>query len=255
MAKPNGAVLWRGPSQIDGKPVLLIVTGLNKSSRNGKTGELLQTWIIREDIDPITAANNGEDKSICGSCIHRGKVIDGKNVGRTCYVTLFQAPLNIYKSYHRGIYGRDLSTVQGMHLLRGRKVRMGAYGDPAAIPIHVWEHVLSLTLAVTGYSHQWRTASPRFALYVMASCDTVQDTIDAQALGYRTFRVTALDAKSDKQAREVICPASKEMGVKTSCAACLACGGKGAKARANIVIQVHGMASKINAYRSNQLTA
>ena len=254
MKKPNGVVLWQGPSMIDGKPIMLIATGLNKSSRNGKTGNLIQTWILRSDIDPISAANQGDDASICGSCIHRGKVINGKNVGRTCYVTLFQAPLNIYKSFHRGIYSA-VTLNEGQKLLAGRMVRAGAYGDPAAIPIDVWTALLALVTALTGYSHQWRTASPSFARYVMASCDTVQDAIDAQALGYRTFRVTALDSRQDKQAREVICPASKEAGHKTSCASCLACGGKSAKARANIVIQVHGMASKINAYKSNQLAA
>lgn len=239
---------------IDGKPIMLIATGLNKSSRNGKTGNLIQTWILRSDIDPISAANQGEDSSICGSCIHRGKVINGKNVGRTCYVTLFQAPLNIYKSFHRGIYSA-VTLSEGQKLLAGRMVRAGAYGDPAAIPIAVWQALLALVTALTGYSHQWRTASPQFANYLMASCDTVQDSIDAQALGYRTFRVTALDSRQDKQAREVICPASKEAGHKTSCAACLACGGLRAKAKANIVIQVHGMASKINTYKSNQLAA
>jgi hypothetical protein len=49
-------------------------------------------------------------------------------------------------------------------------------------------------------------------------------------------------------AREIVCPASKEAGAKTTCAACVACGGQSAKARVDVAIIVHGAASKVNAF-------
>src|ERR1700722_3564283 len=104
MSKPNGVCFYRGPSMIDGKPIVAIMTGLAKGSKNGKTGALIQTWILREDLNPLVAINTGDDYSICGDCKHRGHIIDGKIKERTCYVRLDTAPNNIHKSFHRGIY-------------------------------------------------------------------------------------------------------------------------------------------------------
>jgi hypothetical protein len=58
------------------------------------------------------------------------------------------------------------------------------------------------------------------------------------ARGWRYFRVSA-KGDAAKLEREVSCPASKEMGAKTTCSACRACGGLMARAKASIVIQAH----------------
>ena len=72
MSKPNGAILYEGPSALDGAPIVVIVTGLARKSTNAKTGALLQTWILRSDMHPIDAVRSGADSSICGDCRHRG---------------------------------------------------------------------------------------------------------------------------------------------------------------------------------------
>jgi hypothetical protein len=248
-ATPNGLVIYRGPSMLDGAPIVVIATGLGKASTNGKTGDLVQTWILREDISPAEAVNTGADSSICGTCPHRGTIEDGKNVGRSCYVTIFQAPRNVWETYHKGRYpdaSGDMMAVR--KAFAGKRIRLGAYGDPAAVPLNVWERALWDAAAFTGYTHQWRDCSLGFARLVMASCDNAQDYLDAKAKGYRTFRVRA--AGEALNAREVICPASKEAGVKTNCAACVACGGHGAKAKVDIAIIAHGAASKVNAFNA-----
>ena len=91
----NGLVIYRGPSILDGSPIVVIATGLGSGSSNRKTGALVQTWILREDVSPIKAIQNGSDVSICGACPHRGRIEDGRNVGRSCYVNVGQAPLNV----------------------------------------------------------------------------------------------------------------------------------------------------------------
>lgn len=234
----NGFILWRGPSLIDGAPIVAIATGLDGKSTNAKTGALAQTWIMREDIPPTDAANNGADASVCGDCVHRGKIVDGKNVGRSCYVTLFQAPLWVWKCYRRGLYQEG----DARALLAGKRVRLGAYGNPSAIPFAVWENALADAEAHTGYVHNWRDCDPRFARYVMASCDSEQERIEAKARGYRTFRVRA--ATEALGAREIVCPASHEAGQKTTCAQCVACGGHEAKAKVDVAIIVHGARAK-----------
>jgi len=247
--RPNGIVIYRGPSQLDGAPIVAIATGLATGSSNAKTGALVQTWILREDVSPTEAVNSGSDASICGDCPHRGTVVDGKNVGRSCYVTIFQAPLNVWKSYHRGIYanGADLTET-----FKGRAVRVGSYGDPAAVPMAVWDAVLGEADYWTGYTHAWRQF-PELSAYCMASADTAEDRWTAQALGFRTFRVRA--ASEPLLNREVVCPASEEAGRKTNCAACRACGGTSAKAKADIAIVAHGAASKVNAFNRERAAA
>ena len=241
MTNPNGVILYRGPSMLDGAPIVVIATGIAKGSRNGKTGDIVQTWILREDINPMDAVQSGADASICGACPHRGQIVEGRNVNRSCYVTIFQAPRNVWSSYHRGIY-RDYQDGD----LVGRKVRLGAYGDPAAVPVSVWESVLATASGWTGYTHQWRDHDGLKA-YVMASCDTLVDYVDAKAAGWRTFRVRA--ATDPMATLEIKCPASAEAGKRTSCASCLLCGGTSKLAK-DIAIIAHGAASKVNAYAS-----
>ena len=67
-ASVQGLELWRGPSRFDGSPVGVVVTGLREPSGNGKTGPLLQAWILAENEAPHDAQRSGHDASVCGSC-------------------------------------------------------------------------------------------------------------------------------------------------------------------------------------------
>lgn len=251
-AKPtskNGVVLYRGPSEIDGAPIVMIATGLQSNSRNAKTGNIVQTWIMCDDVAPMVAVNTGDDASICGACPHRGKIVDGKNVGRSCYVTLFQAPRNIWQTYKDGKY--PVAKYRTMpDILAGRRVRLGAYGDPAAVPVAVWDHLLQHVDGVTGYTHQWRTCDVAISKWCMASADTVADLEYARNIGYRVFRVRG--ATDPLQANEIVCPASNEYEAtgktKTNCAACMLCGGNSKRAGKDVAIIAHGAASKVNAF-------
>lgn len=229
----NGAIIYRGPSMLDGSPIVAIATGLAKGSTNGKTGAMVQTWILHEDVSPVDAINSGADASVCGTCPHRGTTDGAKVKGRSCYVLVFQAPQNVWRSYHRGIY-RDASPED---VGAGRVVRIGSYGDPAAVPLHVWESLTRRSIAHSGYTHQWR-AFPELAPYCMASADTSADRAAAKLLGFRTFRVRG--STDPLESYEIACPASAEAGHKTTCAECRACGGTSAKARVDVSIIVHG---------------
>ena len=230
----NGYVIYRGPSMLDGAPILVVATGFETASRNPKTGDMIQTWIIREDIAPTLAAKNGADASICGDCALRFNPETGK---RPCYVLVHYAPLNVFNSYHRGIYP-DITLADLAHKCAGRMVRFGAYGDPAAAPHYIWEAMAQSAKGWTGYSHQWRKLDPAWQRLVMASADSLADMEAAHASGWRTFRVTAKPFEHIK-GREVTCPASKEKGASTDCATCRACMGTASKARVSITIAKH----------------
>ena len=148
--KQSGWVLYDGPSELDGSRIVVVLT---TSSDNRKTGNMAQTWILRADRDPVSAIQTGADVSICGQCPHRG--LNG--AVRTCYVNVGQAPLAVYRAWQHGSYS-GFAPLPHLH-----GVRLGSYGDPAAVPVSVWQQLLKATqpLKKTGYTHQWHR--PEFA--------------------------------------------------------------------------------------------
>jgi len=227
----SSGIIYRGPSLIDGAPIVAIAT---YSARNRKTGTMLQTYIIREDIDPRDASKTGADISICGTCPHRGTATADPAAkqakGRTCYVLLGQGPLTVFRSYHRGVY----APINPAAIGRGRMVRLGTYGDPAAVPGEVWDALLSEAAGWTGYSHQ----SGFRPDMVMQSADTYAQALAFWEAGARTFRVITELAELDP-AREVLCPASKEAGRRTTCEACKLCAGLATRSPKSVAIVQH----------------
>jgi hypothetical protein len=243
-SESNGRIIYEGASLLDGAPIVVIAIGLGSGSSNRKTGDMIQTYIIRQDMSPIRAVHKGKDFSICGDCIHRGIVVtnsDGetKNVNRTCYVNLGQGVTSVYNTYLRNGYPYWDDT-EDPTPAEGRMVRLGTYGDPAAVPVAVWRAFLMGALGHTGYTHQWR--DPRMAQlrgYCMASVDTPQEAAIAQSKGWRTFRV-GLPSHPARMDNESLCPASAEAGRKLTCIQCRACDGIASSRRGSIYIPAHG---------------
>ena len=211
MKQANGAIIYKGPSQIDGKNIVVIVTGLNSKTANAKTGDMLQTWILLDNVSPMEAVKTGQDESICGGCKHRGRLelIAGKWIW-------------IKKSTY----------------FVGRKVRLGAYGDPAAVPVSIWQDLTMFADTTTGYTHQWQDKANAALKYLtMASADSITEYKQAIKAGWRTFRVKKPSDHAMKG--ETVCPNTT---VGLNCADCGACKGlKGSSPlKGNIVIDVHG---------------
>ena len=234
----RGFIFYHGRSPIDASPIVGIAV---LKSKNVKTGDMVQTYILRSDMHPLDAIKSADDVSICGACVHRGD--DQRK--RTCYVDVGKSVSAIYKAFKRGSYpdmSRDLghASVQ----LKGRKVRLGAYGDPAMIPHDIWLALLSEASDWTGYSHQWQQAfAQAHRELCMASADSVKDRDLARAMGWRTFRVIAINA-THKLEREIYCPASSEGGNRRQCVTCTACDGALKPSAASIAIVAHGKAAR-----------
>jgi hypothetical protein len=136
-------------------------------------------------------------------------------------------------------------------VLRGRKLRLGTYGDPAAAPVELWALLVSLSAGHVGYTHQWQAHGFDHAAWsplVMASADTADEAAQATAMGMRYFRVSI---GVDKAPLEVTCPASAEGGRKAQCSDCMLCAGT-SKAARSIVIADHaaGHAKRVISIRS-----
>jgi len=233
----NGFVLYKGPSVLNGAPIVCIATGLQAARRharrgvNTKTGAMVQVYILAGGSDPRKAHRSGRDAAICGDCIHRQG---------SCYVRLDQGPLQVWRAYQRGRY-RQVSAQVARAALAGLPVRLGAYGDPAAVPTAVWETALGQAAMHTGYTHQWATCDQTLARWCMASCDTAAET--ARAAGWRTFTVVAAGAQTGPD-KAMLCPASDQAGKLLHCAECKACDGTASGRTAHVWIPVHGVRHK-----------
>ena len=233
-----GFILYEGPSLYDGKPIVVIAT---MDSKNAKTGSMIQSWVMLQDLNPIEASRTGKDSSICGNCPHMGKPSDretGWAKERSCYVNLLHGPLGIWKAYKKGRYPKA-TPYQLMNLARDRTVRVGSYGDPSAAPLDVWLDLVRHAKGWTAYTHASQNPMPDL---LMTSADSLGQAQSAWAKGERTFRVVS--AVSDVvKGNEVLCPASKEAGQRATCETCRLCNGAASKAK-SIAIVAHGNGKK-----------
>ena len=232
-SSPKGFVIDRGLSPIDGKPYVAILT---LKSTNRKTGDMAQVWILREDMNPVEAVQNGGDVTICGNCPHR-KQADGS---RSCYVNVGQGPNSVWKALKRGAYIEAFDTAswsQMLALIKAKRIRWGAYGDPAVINPLIVRVINTHAKGHTGYTHQWRSkfAQPFKGIF-QASCDGFQDYLDASDLGWKTFTVVSKNARIDYAKQ---CPATVANS-QAQCATCKLCDG----GRTDIYVNAHGTGAK-----------
>lgn len=209
------AIIYRGPSGIDNKPIVAFVV---PRSRNTKTGDMEQLFIVRDEISPLEAQSKGEDKSVCGDCKMR------RSAGGSCYV--FQGLNSSWNAYKRGKY-------EDVPLDENRPLRATAYGDLAALPKGIIPKVFKNRKKHTAYTHGWRT-NPHLKDFAMASVDNISEKKEANDLGFRTFRV--MKEYGELMLDEVLCPHYTH-GVQ--CDTCMLCSGNKIKAK-NVAVYVHG---------------
>jgi|14BtaG_2_1085337.scaffolds.fasta_scaffold27511_3 hypothetical protein len=227
--KPTGFILYEGKSNLD--PSQDIVAIVTTKSSNRKVGDMMQLWILNKDINPLTASKEKRDNAVCGDCKLK------QSAGGACYVVLFQAPFQVWKSYKKGSY-KHLELNQYHKYFTDAKIRFGAYGDPAALPIEILASLKAYAANNTSYTHQWKDkASQGLKTMSMASVDNEHEAKEATKMGWRYFRV----AKTNEELleNEIICP---NVTHNVSCINCNLCNGsKENENRKNIVIPVHGV--------------
>jgi hypothetical protein len=226
--------LYEGPSLL-GNGAEIVVLAI-KVSENDKTGNMIQTYILNKHVPPITAQKTQQDDVNCGDCKHRNT---------SCYVRVETGVNGVYRSYTKGNY-KKLTETEAIEWFRGTKVRMGTYGDPAAINPQQWRIWLQNAQENTGYTHQWKTTDLKDLC--MASTDNIEEYWAAKSLGWRVFHVK--NNNDEKPIPKAIgCPASEEMGKKLQCIDCLMCNGTQKGATSDIVINAHGAQYKVRKFR------
>lgn len=294
-------ILYDGPSLLTGEPIVAIAT----VDGNPKIGEMLCTWILLQARPPEEAIFDGGDQSICGTCKYRAQweqSEDGTGFNprtRTCYVRLTKdgsdgnppadektPPSEIWQRWKAGKYDFPMTDPayadwtlaleeQGVPLQYVGKhpVRIGSYGDPAAVPTYIWRELVCHAVNWTGYTHMWKPepcpisgdwepemqvfcsgpcrgtglvdrCDPLLKNYCMASVDTRREWQEAKALGWTSFivlptsaRGTAIEAEV-KAGGAILCPMTAKKPV--TCKKCCLCRGNSGPSR-DIYEFAHGV--------------
>jgi hypothetical protein len=102
----NTLCVFDGPSLLDGVRTVVLVSGYDTPSINTKTGDMLQSYILRADMAPSEAAAIGADETICGQCAMRPLIVKAARLrGGTnipCYVDKVRGPDGVWKSWAAG---------------------------------------------------------------------------------------------------------------------------------------------------------
>lgn len=221
----RSAIVWRGPSVFTGNPVQIVMTGIDLKSVNEKTGPMVQISVLPEGRNPSLDFGTLRERDVCGDC-----VLVGRGARRVCYA----AYLAWLHGQHMMQY-RELSFVEARVALAGKSVRVGSYGDPAAVPFDVWNELLVRVDNWTGYTHAWRTCDQRFRHLLMASVETTDGYLEARRMGWRTFRLKL--PSFAVHPGEIRCPYETH-GVQ--CVKCRLCCGTERPAK-SVVVNAHGV--------------
>lgn len=226
-------ILWEGKG-FNNKKAACICVGIDKPSKNVKTGEMIQAYLLGTDKGPLK--QKGKPHPVCNRCplIENG-----------CYVNQGQAVAGIYKKYKRGGYSKIID----FDIFKGKKIRWGSFGEGLLVGLTLLKKVNKIVDGWTAYTHNWHYKKYQpFKKYMMASVESLKDAQKAWDAGWRTFRI--VQSVEDKTANEIICPATpyyKEKTGKTiQCIDCMLCSGTNSKSPKSVVIVAHGNAAKLN---------
>lgn len=234
-------VAYRGPSLLDEGTIRVAVHSLQEGSKNRKLGRMAQVMIAPDDAAPHVAARRGTDRAVCGDCVHRPVN------GGTCYTVL---PLYFPEIWKRtSALNADLDAACRAIRDCGFPLRIGSWGDPAAVPYEMLARLVNAARGDsesprhTAYTNSWRTGDGRLADMAMASVLSSEERDEAKSLGYRTFRIRTPDMPV--LPGEMICPATLKRETPLTCSVCLACSGAESLVKKDIVVVGHGSPNKI----------
>lgn len=232
-------ILYHGPAAKPYRGTISVV--LFRSSSNPKTGDCLAIAILPgEGVDAVRDRSLGLDRPACGTCPLRSIMSGGKG---GCYVS--SVALMGYAGAARSAWDRpvgipaDLSNTWPSRGGSPLPLRLGAYGDPAAIPPDVVGELIGAGDAAGawtwGYTHGWRHSGAQHLRDVcMASVESEAGHRQAVTLGWRVYRiVTGSDAIGATGLVEC------ESAIGTACTDCGQCRGSNGEGEGRAIV-VHG---------------
>jgi hypothetical protein len=219
-----GYILYQGVTGT-GHPYVVVATMFTS---NTKTGDMVQVWILLEDMPPYDAVKSGLDaETVCTDCPWAS--------GNGCYVLTWREANQVWNSYKKGNYVY-LEEDEYSVIFKHRRIRFGAYGNPTLLPIEKVALMAKSCKGWTGYYHNWRNLPDEWNQYFMASTETDESYDEAKARGLRVYH-----ASPDKPELSVTCPYFTQ-GLR--CMDCLLCDGKHKSSAKDVWHPVHGAFKK-----------
>ena len=203
--------------------------------------ELPQLWVLPADRHPMDAIKDDGAAAVCGDCPIKTACYVGKQVVSQVWKHSRSNPVTpLHELWRDGTEAWLL--------------RLGAWGDPAAIPFSLVEDLSihakeSGIRRRTGYTHQWRTADERFRALVMASVEGTAMSPQAWDLGYRTFAAVPDTGEVDTDGH-FECPATSMRANRLTCERCGLCNGTESGAK-SVWIRLHNNPGRMRLAREN----
>ncbi len=162
----TGYTIYKGPSRINGKEIIAVLT---VNSSNKKTGDMSELRIIEVDADTSTLPKD---------------------------------TITVWKTYQNGDY--PLVDAKDFRIFQDFPIMFSAYGDPYAIPEQILFELYTVASKVTSYTHQWeRPDAASLKTFSMAVVNNLVDYNRALAAGWRTYRVK--QSNEALQKNEMLC--------------------------------------------------
>lgn len=231
-------VIW-----LDGQNIFVVRKGFttNQKISNGKP--LVQTYTFSVKQWQLASARKGFemkeffalDESNCLDCPYSGNSGTGK-----CYTHKFMQYTG-FLAMLRSIKADQVTPLTSqkraaiIKMCTGSYVRFGTYGEPSLLSVDLVKQMAEASSTWTGYTHQYaKPWAKDYGQYFMASVHNQAEAVDARDKAYRSFI-----ASQDGGELAVSCPASKEAGFKSNCAACGLCSGILGKGKKDVKILEH----------------
>jgi hypothetical protein len=231
-------VVW-----LDGNNIFVVRKGDTSNDKISDGKPLVQTYTFSMEQWVLATTSKGFgrkkffelDGSNCLDCPFSGNQGAGG-----CYTHKFNQYVG-FLSMLRTIKPSDLTELTHTKILeigmlsKDTYVRFGTYGEPSLLPLDLIQVMADNSSSYTGYTHQWKKDWAKgYGDYFMASTHSQFQADVARKLDYRSFIAT-----EDGSENAVGCPASKEGGYKSNCAACGLCSGLKGKGNKDVKIMVH----------------
>ena len=210
----------------------MVFTGFKSKSTNRKTGEMIQTYLL----DKATLTT--EPKVFGAKCAECPMV-------SKCYVNHDKQSVRrtVKKLLNGEACSYKFSTLdEVLPLLRGERVRLGTYGDPSALPLHDLQKICEASNGWTGYTHFFKEIDSDYALFLMASVESLEGELLAHALGYLTFRVLLKEDENlevTKKSIQCLNVVDEKTLVSLQCVDCLICSGTKGRGKKSVYIHEH----------------
>jgi len=227
---------------LGGAEIILVVYGFS-GINNRKLGPMIEASVFVAAEKPSTAADDGRDSAVCGDCPGRPT-----NWGY-CYV---QIPVEVDKTWEAARdLPADLKLAYAQIRDSGWPIRLGVYGDAAAVPFEIVEALVQATatedgkLRYSGFTHQWSHPNfdHRHLKYLAPSVEFVAEREELKQHFPTVMTYRIVRNAEEMLAGEIKCKGGVEPEAD-KCCECMSCGGTEGIARRDRVVVVHGVARK-----------